>query len=206
MIILRRRYFAGTDTAGANESALGGGSMKINTGGGFDIKKPESLLNRTSETNTPINMGEAVAQNRVVGMATKKLNMMGSKAFSDNILGNTYKNAQVVSDKYLLNPIENVSKNLEGDEVLEKPTRKWRNRVKGYISGIRLLRKKVDDLDRLPVSKSDLKKAKSDGVVQKRPDGKWGIISVGKKLWWSTSYSSREKAEAALRAYHASKG
>lgn len=58
--------------------------------------------------------------------------------------------------------------------------------------------------NRLPVSDEDLEKAKTDGVVQKRPDnGKWGIIAIQKKLWWSQSYDSRENAENALRAYHA---
>lgn len=56
---------------------------------------------------------------------------------------------------------------------------------------------------RLPVSPEDLKKAEKDGVVQKRPDGGWGIIAIKKKLWWDSTYSSKEKAEAALRAYHA---
>lgn len=56
---------------------------------------------------------------------------------------------------------------------------------------------------RLPVSKEDIEKAKTDGVVQMRPDGKWGIIAIKKGLWWSQTYSSRENAEKALRAYHA---
>ena len=58
---------------------------------------------------------------------------------------------------------------------------------------------------RLPVSREDMKKAETDGVVQKHPSGDWGIISKRKGLWWSTTYDSREKAEAALRAYHAGK-
>ena len=57
--------------------------------------------------------------------------------------------------------------------------------------------------NRLPVSEEDLEKAKIDGVVQKRPDGKWGIIAIKKGLWWSQTYNSRENAEKALRAYHA---
>jgi uncharacterized GH25 family protein len=58
--------------------------------------------------------------------------------------------------------------------------------------------------DRMEVSQADLEKAKTSGVVQKRPDnGKWGIIAIKKGLWWSQSYSSKENAEEALRAYHA---
>ena len=59
--------------------------------------------------------------------------------------------------------------------------------------------------NRLPVSEEDLKKAKLDGVVQKRPDGKWGIIAIQKKLWWSQSYDTEAKAKASLRAYQANK-
>lgn len=58
----------------------------------------------------------------------------------------------------------------------------------------------------MPVSVSDLEKAKKSGVIQKRPDnGKWGIIAISKKLWWSQSYETKEKAQAALRAYQANK-
>jgi hypothetical protein len=57
--------------------------------------------------------------------------------------------------------------------------------------------------NRLPVSKDDLEKAEISGVVQKHPSGDWGIIAKQKKLWWSSTYDTREKAEAALRAYHA---
>ncbi len=59
--------------------------------------------------------------------------------------------------------------------------------------------------ERLPVSKKDLERAKKYGVVQKRPDGKWGIIAIKKKLWWTPGYSSEENAKNALKAYQAGK-
>ena len=59
--------------------------------------------------------------------------------------------------------------------------------------------------ERLPVSKKDLEKAEKYGVVQKRPDGKWGIIAIKKKLWWTPGYSSEENAKNALKAYQAGK-
>lgn len=59
--------------------------------------------------------------------------------------------------------------------------------------------------DREKVSKADLEKAKSDGVVQRKPNGSWGIISIQKGEWWNANYESREKAEAALRAYQSHK-
>jgi hypothetical protein len=59
--------------------------------------------------------------------------------------------------------------------------------------------------DREKVSAEDLKKAKEEGVVQKKPNGKWGIISIEAEEWWQPDYESQEKAENALKAYHANK-
>lgn len=50
-----------------------------------------------------------------------------------------------------------------------------------------------------------LKKAKTDGVIQKKPNGKWGIISIDAGEWWIPDYDTQENAEAALAAYHANK-
>jgi hypothetical protein len=72
----------------------------------------------------------------------------------------------------------------------------------GYIGNIQLKQRQYGE-ERMPVSATDMRKAETDGVVQKRPDGKWGIIAKRKRLWWSAGYDSRESAEAALRAYHA---
>lgn len=53
-----------------------------------------------------------------------------------------------------------------------------------------------------------LKKVKEgDGVVQKI-DGKWRIVSLktSPASLWPQIYSSKERAEASLSGYHASKG
>jgi len=55
------------------------------------------------------------------------------------------------------------------------------------------------------VSSEMLERAKTDGVVQKKPNGKWGIISINAGEWWTPDYDTRESAEAALAAYHANK-
>jgi len=60
--------------------------------------------------------------------------------------------------------------------------------------------------DREKVSKEMLEKAKIDGVVQKKPNGKWGIISIQAGEWWNADYDSEDNAKAALAAYHANKG
>lgn len=55
------------------------------------------------------------------------------------------------------------------------------------------------------VSQSDMNKAENSGVVQKKPNGKWGIISKQKGEWWDADYETEEKANNALKAYHAGK-
>lgn len=62
-----------------------------------------------------------------------------------------------------------------------------------------------DFSDREKVSEADLKKAKDDGVVQKKPNGKWGIISIDAKEWWNADYDTKDNAKNALAAYHAQK-
>lgn len=58
---------------------------------------------------------------------------------------------------------------------------------------------------REPVSDEDMKKAETEGVVQRKPNGKWGIISKRKREWWSADYSSKALAEAGLRGYQMNK-
>ena len=55
------------------------------------------------------------------------------------------------------------------------------------------------------VSKEKLKEAKKTGVIQKDSNGNWRIISLKAGEYWDAKYSSREKAEAALAAYHANR-
>lgn len=46
-----------------------------------------------------------------------------------------------------------------------------------------------------------LEKAKTDGVVQKVGDS-WRIVAIKKRKLWDAHYASKEKAQAALAAYH----
>lgn len=43
------------------------------------------------------------------------------------------------------------------------------------------------------------------GCVQKKPNGKWGVISNKTGKFWDADYESEDKAKAALAAYHANK-
>lgn len=55
------------------------------------------------------------------------------------------------------------------------------------------------------VSKELLKEAKKSGVIQKDSNGNWRIISIQAGEFWDAKYETREKAEAALAAYHANR-
>ena len=92
------------------------------------------------------------------------------------------------------------------DESKAKQRRKLRAidfYVNAASNGLDNVAERVYSEERMPVSAADMRKAETDGVVQRRPDGKWGIIAKRKRLWWTAGYDSRETAEAALRAYHA---
>ena len=92
------------------------------------------------------------------------------------------------------------------DESKAKQRRKLRA-IDFYVDtasdGLDNVAERIYSEERMSVSATDMRKAETDGVVQRRPDGKWGIIAKKKRLWWSAGYDSRESAEAALRAYHA---
>ena len=57
------------------------------------------------------------------------------------------------------------------------------------------------------VNKETAEKGKKEGVIQKKPNGKWGIISykTNPPEFWSADYDTKESAEKALAAYHARK-
>lgn len=108
----------------------------------------------------------------------------------------------------VLNKVDKTLDKLPGMSVENKIKQKRKiNAIKFYIDsatgGLDKVAEKVYSEERMPVSIADMRKAETEGVVQKRPDGKWGIIAKKKRLWWSAGYDSRESAEAALRAYHA---
>lgn len=61
--------------------------------------------------------------------------------------------------------------------------------------------------DREIVDKETAERGRKEGVIQKKPNGKWGIISykANPPRWWSANYDTREDSEKALAAYHSSK-
>lgn len=61
--------------------------------------------------------------------------------------------------------------------------------------------------DREVVPDDIAKEGKKSGVIQKDKNGDWRIISykTSPPTFWNSHYTSREKAEAALRGYQANK-
>lgn len=49
-------------------------------------------------------------------------------------------------------------------------------------------------------------KCPADGCIQKKPNGKWGVISNKTGKFWKANYDSEEDAKKGLEAYHAQKG
>lgn len=70
---------------------------------------------------------------------------------------------------------------------------------------MKILRKSKLFSDREKVPETIMKKAKESGVIQKDKSGNWRIIAMKKGEFWNAKYETREKAEAALSAYHANK-
>lgn len=57
------------------------------------------------------------------------------------------------------------------------------------------------------VSSSVAEEGKRSGVIQKKPNGKWGIISYKSDPpeWWDANYDSKKDAQSALNGYWANK-
>lgn len=57
--------------------------------------------------------------------------------------------------------------------------------------------------DREVVDPETAKVAKETSVIQKKPNGKWGIISfkTTKPTWWPSDFETEAKALSSLRGY-----
>ena len=147
MIVRRTRYF---DSSSATESDFDKGVQKgaanepkmLDTGGSsLKVPPPPNISDKPSVTMP----AGPIRQNQMaVGRAEKMMagGMSSAKTFSyQPTMGNSYIDSiQVVDDK-VVSPIENLSNKIGEDEILEKPTRRFRTAIKGYIDGIRLLKR-----------------------------------------------------------------
>ena len=78
-----------------------------------------------------------------------------------------------------------------------------------------LMNKEKEESEQKTYSKQDREvvpddianKARKEGVVQKKPNGKWGIISfkTNPPTWWDAEYDSEESAKKGLSGYFVNK-
>ena len=61
--------------------------------------------------------------------------------------------------------------------------------------------------DRELVDHTTAERAKKTSVIQKKPNGKWGIISfkTTKPTWWPSDFETEAKALSSLRGYEYNK-
>ena len=222
MIILRNKIYAASPSSNLEGGKTSSSSANKWTEGlsGFDIK-PFPKESVESVGNNTLSIGEltqAGKQTTRVGNALQKTMSDVSTPMGVNYVSSVQTKPKKKKSwiarmlrKGSKPALDTASQALErvpimSDESKAKQRRKLRA-IDFYVDtasdGLDNVAEKIYSEERMPVSATDMRKAETDGVVQRRPDGKWGIIAKRKRLWWSAGYDSRESAEAALRAYHA---
>lgn len=220
MIILRNKLYAASTSqeklAGAGTSSSSPANNWADGLSGFTIKPfPKAS---TDDIDNTLSIGELTQ----AGKQTTRVGNALQKTMSDTPMGVNYVSSVQTKPKkksWIARILRKGSKPTldTANQALEKvpimsdeSKAKQRRKLKAigfYVdaasNGLDNVAEKVYSEERMPVSTADMRKAETDGVVQRRPDGKWGIIAKKKRLWWSAGYDSRESAEAALRAYHA---
>ena len=223
MIIKRKIYSSPPGTMTSTKSVEGpSGGVSIESGG--DVKQAPNMSVSKSSAYQSLNAGSLRPELAKINMIEKSLKV---GMYSDSPMGISYvgkrkktkRDIKKENPSYIaryLNKYQDSIMNKYNRVLYESPIsdnsynrqRQRSEAVRYYLGkvtgGLNSLASKVySDQERMPVSSSDMRKAETEGVVQRRPDGKWGIIAKKKRLWWSAGYDSRESAEAALRAYHA---
>lgn len=219
MIILRNKTYTSTENI-KND--------KINPQAWMEGSNISSTI--AGNYNPLSNSGKDQGSNSIpIGPSTQGLRQMGrvgntlEKTMSDTPMGVNYVSSVQTKPKKKKSwiarmlrkgskpALDTASQALERVPIMSEESKaKQRRKLKAidfYVDsaskGLDNVAERIYSEERMPVSSADMKKAETDGVVQRRPDGKWGIIAKRKRLWWSAGYDSRESAEAALRAYHA---
>lgn len=217
MIVRRKKMYA-SPADPTKEKAIGPKAWQehITTNTTAGIYKPVNL-----DDSSNISIGDAMLEGRSINRTGKAL----QKTMSDTPMGVNYVSSIQTKPKkkksWIARMLRKGSKPAinTANQALEKvpimsdeSKAKQRRKLKAIDFYVDTASDSLDNVaeriyseERMPVSAADMRKAETDGVVQRRPDGKWGIIAKRKRLWWSAGYDSRESAEAALRAYHAGK-
>lgn len=221
MIILRNKLYAASTSqeklAGAGTSSSSPANKWAEGLSGFTIKPfPKASID---DSDTTLSIGELTQ----AGKQTTRVGNALQKTMSDTPMGVNYVSSVQTKPKKKKSRIarmlrkgskpalDTASQALERVPIMSEESKaKQRRKLKAidfYVDsaskGLDNVAEKIYSEERMPVSSADMRKAETEGVVQRRPDGKWGIIAKKKRLWWSAGYDSRESAEAALRAYHA---
>lgn len=99
---------------------------------------------------------------------------------------------------------EDIRKAVKGTEAEKKVNKILNKSAKDMKEAAEKLYSKQD---REVVPPEIAKKARKEGVVQKKPNGKWGIISfkTNPPTWWSAEYDSEESAKKGLSGYFVNK-
>ena len=218
MIILRNKlYTSSEDTKGKDLKSSSGDETLSGVNISSASPPYKSPLQDNSNPNPDISgVTQGIKQ-------TGRLSRVVEKVMSDTPMGITYVGQSKKKKKKhswfakrlrkhsapILDKSEETLKKLPMSEESMNRQRRKLDAIDFWINkgadGLDYMADKVYSESRMPVSSTDMRKAETDGVVQRRPDGKWGIIAKKKRLWWSAGYDSKESAEAALRAYHAGK-
>ena len=221
MIILRQKIYAASTSqeklAGVETSSSSPANKWADGLSGFTIKPfPKASIDDSDNTLSIGELTQAGKQTTRVGNALQKT--MSDTPMGVNYVGSVQTKSKKKKSRIarMLRKgskpaINTASQALERVPIMSDESKaKQRRKLKAigfYVNaasnGLDRVAEKTYSEERMPVSTADMRKAETDGVVQRRPDGKWGIIAKRKRLWWSAGYDSRESAEAALRAYHA---
>ena len=222
MIVRRNKMYASPAADPTKEKTVGPRAWQehITTNTTAGIYKPVNL-----DDSSNISIGDAMLEGRSINRTGNAL----QKTMSDTPMGVGYVGRTQVTptptpapqkkstwlSRVLRRNTNSITKGansaLDALPMSEESKAKQRRKISALKFWVNKGSKGIDkaaealysDNERMPVSAADMRKAETDGVVQRRPDGKWGIIAKRKRLWWSAGYDSRETAEAALRAYHA---
>lgn len=123
--------------------------------------------------------------------------------FSTGVVKNISVYNHLIKD-YLLRNLGWEVLHIKEHDYLENPSREI-NKCIDFIKSIVLYNKKIKTLSAMYKVKRFGYCPPDTGCIEKDKEGNWRVINNKKGGYWKAKYSSREKAENALKAYHANK-
>lgn len=131
----------------------------------------------------------------------------------DKMVKRYYREYKSNNEGFVLKTLDECYDECKRDFIrIDSKNNRWKDLLLELASrmvAIEMLNSKVGEpkgfSEREKVDAATLKNAKETSVIQKKPNGAWGIISIDKGEWWTPDYESEEKAKNALKAYQANK-